>query len=228
MMPANKTLEPASKADGRQTAVVHLSPSLALLILAWIVSGKPVLTLVLGDEGLAWIVYGVTSLLLAVLVVLGRKAQRAAQEAHAAGERCSGTRGSRSKTLAGMAPEFRPGFRLSTLDVLVLVAGAQGAIAACRVAVEFAVLVAAATLHFFLFCNVFRVARPLELAWTALFLACVLAQLTLGVPWLVVAGVVAAMTTAVIWREMRKPSYHGVVWQRINPDLPAWWSSQHR
>lgn len=127
-----------------------------------------------------------------------------------------------------MAPEFRPGFRLSAMDVIVLVVGALGAIAAWRVAVELTVLVAAAILHFFLFCNVFRVARPPELAWSALFLACVLAQQTLGVPWLVVAGVAAAMTTTVIWREMRKPSYHGVMWHRINPDLPAWWSNQHR
>lgn len=127
-----------------------------------------------------------------------------------------------------MAPEFRPGFRLSTMDLLVLVAGALGAIAAWRIAVEFAVLVATAILHFFLFCNVFRVARRPELAWSAVFLACVLVRPTLGVPSLVVAGVVAATTATVIWREMRKPSYHGVMWQRINPSLPAWWSSQHR
>jgi len=93
---------------------------------------------------------------------------------------------------------------------------------------DFAVLVAAAVLHFFLFCNVCRVARPPELAWSALFLACVVAQTTLEVPWLVIAAIVTAMTTAVIWREMRKPSYHRVMWQRINPDLPAWWASQHR
>jgi hypothetical protein len=26
--------------------------------------------------------------------------------------------------------------------------------------------------------------------------------------------------------EMRKPSYHGVGWQRINPGLPAWWDAR--
>lgn len=127
-----------------------------------------------------------------------------------------------------MTPEFRPGFRLSAMDVLVLVAGASGAALAWQVAVALAVLVAAAVLHFFLFCNVFRVARRPELAWSGVFLAAVLAQRTLGVPWPAVVGVVAATTVGVIWREMRKPSYHGVLWQRINPDLPAWWSGRHR
>ncbi len=127
-----------------------------------------------------------------------------------------------------MAPEFRPGFRLSAMDVVVLVVGASGAIAAWPVGVEFCVLGVAAILHFFLFCNVFRVSRPLELAWSALFLASVLAQRTLAMPWLVVAAVVAAMTIAVVWLAMRQPSYHGVLWQRINPGLPAWWSRQLR
>jgi len=56
-----------------------------------------------------------------------------------------------------MASEFRPGFRLSTTDALVLIAGAVGTIAAWRIAPEFAGLMATAILHFFLFCNVLRV-----------------------------------------------------------------------
>lgn len=56
--------------------MAHLSPRLALLILAWIVPGQPVLKLVLGDGGLAWIVYGVASLLLAGLFVVARRTNR--------------------------------------------------------------------------------------------------------------------------------------------------------
>jgi len=127
-----------------------------------------------------------------------------------------------------MSPEFRPGFRLSTLDVCVLLGGAFAATAAWRSSVELAALVAAAVLHFFLFCNVFRVARRPELVWSAVFLGCILAQRVLELSWLGVASVVALTTTAVIGWEMRKPSYHGVVWQRINPGLPDWWAKQHR
>ena len=56
--------------------MAHLSPRSALLSLAWIVTGQPVLKLVLGDAGLAWIVYGVASLLLAGLVVVARRTNR--------------------------------------------------------------------------------------------------------------------------------------------------------
>ena len=79
-----------------------------------------------------------------------------------------------------MTREFRPVFRLSALDALVLVAGAAGAIAVWHVAPEFAVLGAVAILHFFLFCNVFRVARRPELVWSAVFLICVSARAALG------------------------------------------------
>lgn len=125
-----------------------------------------------------------------------------------------------------MTREFRPGFRLSALDVCVLVAGATGAIAVWRAAPEFAGLGAVAILHFFLFCNVFRVARRPELVWSAVFLICVLARTALGTPWPVLAGIVAATTVAVLWLEARKPSYHGVLWRRVNPGLEAWWAKQ--
>lgn len=122
---------------------------------------------------------------------------------------------------------FRPGFRISRMDIAVLVLGAIGAVAAWSYSPELAILGSAAVLHFFLFCNVFRVARRPELFWAAVFLACVFVRVSWNAPWLAVAAAVAITTVAVIWRETRKPSYHGVLWRRFNPDLPAWWS-QHR
>jgi hypothetical protein len=77
-----------------------------------------------------------------------------------------------------------------------------------------------------LFCNVFRVARPLELLWADVFVVLAGATILWGVPgwWSTTLGsvCVAALAIAV---EMRKPSYHGVGWQRINPDLRAWWNA---
>jgi hypothetical protein len=78
--------------------------------------------------------------------------------------------------------------------------------------------------HFFLFCNVFRIARGLELTWGGLFVALATATLASGYPgWYATSAISIAMTTAVIAFEMRKPSYHGVFWQRVNPQLPEWW-----
>jgi hypothetical protein len=99
-------------------------------------------------------------------------------------------------------------------------------VAAVRVSIEFAVLAAVAVFHFFLFCNVFRLSRPLELLWSAWFLACVGLRVLAGVPWFVVAAAVAAATTLVICRELRKESYHGVLWRWLNPELPAWWAGR--
>lgn len=80
--------------------------------------------------------------------------------------------------------------------------------------------------HFFLFCNVVRMARPLELAWAGVFVALAAATIMLDTPgWLVTASVSLAATVVVVMVETRKPSYHGVGWQRINPGLPAWWES---
>ncbi|MEI8368878.1 MAG: hypothetical protein WCJ31_10655, partial [Planctomycetia bacterium] len=66
--------------------------------------------------------------------------------------------------------------------------------------------------HFFLFCNVFRISRPLELLWAGVFL--ILAALTVvwGAPgWVATVVVSVFVACAVVIAEMCKPSYHGVV-----------------
>lgn len=67
-------------------------------------------------------------------------------------------------------------------------------------------------------------ARPLELTWAAVFLALALATLLAEAPgWPVTIAVSLAVTLAVVVLQMRKPSYHGLGWQRINPGLRTWW-----
>ena len=124
------------------------------------------------------------------------------------------------------AAAFRPGFRFSILDGAVLVCGGFGAVAVARVSIEFAVLAVVAVFHFFLFCNVFRVSRPLELLWSAFFLACVGVRALADVPWSILGGAVLAATVIVVWRQALKESYHGVLWRWLNPELPAWWARQ--
>ncbi len=77
--------------------------------------------------------------------------------------------------------------------------------------------------HFFLFCNVFRIARSLELAWAAVFVLLVCGTVLTETPsWPWTVGISFAMTVIVIGLQMRRPTYHGLAWQWINPSLADW------
>ena len=122
--------------------------------------------------------------------------------------------------------DFAPGFRLSLRDVIVILIGIAAAAYLFRIEPWWSFIVAFVVAHFFLFCNVVRMARPLELTWAGVFLALASATLLAEVPgWPVTAAVSLVVTAVVVALQMRKPSYHGVGWQRINPGLRAWWSS---
>jgi hypothetical protein len=124
------------------------------------------------------------------------------------------------------APPFRPGFRIDTIDALVLVAGGIASVLVAQVEWWMGLVIGFAVGHFFLFCNVFRVARPLELAWAALFVAMAGSTIALEQPgWAMTIGCTLAATVLVIVMQLRKPSYHGIAWSRINPDLPRWWEA---
>jgi hypothetical protein len=70
-------------------------------------------------------------------------------------------------------------------------------------------------------------ARPLELAWAGVFVVLAGTTIALETPgWWVTALGSLLVTVIVVVVEMRKPSYHGVGWQRINPALPAWWEGR--
>lgn len=124
--------------------------------------------------------------------------------------------------------EFNPGFRLSAIDVAVLVLGSVAtAYLSLQVSLWLGLGVAFVVAHFFLFCNVFRVARPLELSWSALFVALAACSTLFAVPsWPLVFLLTLPATLVVIVLEMRKASYHGVLWESINPQLPKWWAAQ--
>ncbi|MFL6657686.1 MAG: hypothetical protein ACJ8GW_06430, partial [Massilia sp.] len=78
--------------------------------------------------------------------------------------------------------------------------------------------------HFFLFCNVFRIARHLELMWAVMFVLLAVCGITTGEPGLLALYCASSMfAVGLITWHMRQPSYHGIGWQRINPALPQWW-----
>lgn len=125
-------------------------------------------------------------------------------------------------------PEFRPGFRLSATDLIVIAIGVTAAILVWNTVWWLGLTVLLVIGHFFLFCNVFRIGRHLELAWSAVFITVTGGTVAAGIPgwpWAIAIALVGAAVVIII--EMRKPSYHGVAWQRVNPNLKNWWDAQH-
>lgn len=120
--------------------------------------------------------------------------------------------------------EFAPGFRLSALDVAVLVAATIGAVLLWKMTWWWGFVLGFVVAHFFLFCNVIRMARPLELIWALIFLVLAGATIINGSPgWTITTIASLFVTVIAVAIEMRKPSYHGAGWQWLNPALPAWW-----
>ena len=124
-------------------------------------------------------------------------------------------------------PTFSPGFRLSALDVVILVTGTAAAGGFASVDGWIGVGVAWVVGHFFLFCNVLRLSRPPELLWAATFCGLAVAASGFGaIPWPLALAVSFGLTLILAAAEMRRPSYHGVGWCRLNPTLPQWWATQ--
>lgn len=122
---------------------------------------------------------------------------------------------------------FCPGFRLSVRDIVVLVFGAIASILAARVELWMGAVIGFTVGHFFLFCNVFRMARTLELIWAAIFLGLAGSSILYQVPvWYITFSVSLLATVVLVIVQIRKPSYHGIYWKRINPNLPQWWEQQ--
>ena len=125
------------------------------------------------------------------------------------------------------SPNFQPGFRLSVFDTIILIIGIAGSILLGSVAWWFGAIVAFVVLHFFLFCNVFRISRPPELIWGAIFLATAAATILTERPgWIATFSIAIAVSTYLIWRETKRKHYHGIYWQSWNPDLVSWWDAR--
>jgi hypothetical protein len=125
------------------------------------------------------------------------------------------------------AKPFSPGFRLFKLDIVVLGLGSLLTAFASLQAWWAGFAVAFVVLHFFLFCNVFRISRAPELIWAAVFVAlCGMTILYEKLGWPVTIAATLLLTVFLIYRETGKPGYHGICWQKWNPQLPNWWKEK--
>ena len=112
------------------------------------------------------------------------------------------------------------GFRFSWSDGLALLCFAGGAVGLWRMHSELWWLLLIVAGHFFVFCNVFRIVRPKELAWAALFLVNSCAWfVSRRLEWLPVFLTQLPISILVIAAEIRSPRYHGILAQRWNTNL---------
>ena len=69
--------------------------------------------------------------------------------------------------------------------------------------------------------------RRLELTWAAVFVGLAVATISLNLlPWPAVFAASLAVTVMLAVIEVRRPSYHGVGWRKLNPRLPEWWMAR--
>ncbi len=121
-------------------------------------------------------------------------------------------------------PAFHPGFRLSALDVVVLLIGAMASLLLHSMENPLGLIIFFTLAHFFLFCNILRMCRRFELIWAAFFLLFSASTILFRLPsWAGTVVIMLGITIIITVLQMRLPSYHGVFWKRINPDLPRWW-----
>ena len=108
---------------------------------------------------------------------------------------------------------FKPGFRLSLFDVMVLIAGMIGAFVLGAQVWWLGVVIGFVVGHFFLFCNVSRIARKPELIWAAVFTGLTASTISFGMPdWIVTFPVSLLVALVLIYIETRRPHYHGIGW----------------
>jgi hypothetical protein len=116
---------------------------------------------------------------------------------------------------------FAPGFRLSLLDAIILVIGVAAALVLSTIVWWWGFVVGFVLGHFFLFCNMVRMARPLELIWSAEFVALAVATVATDVPgWFMTTTISLIVTVIVVAIEVRKPRIMALAGGESIPGCP--------
>jgi len=123
--------------------------------------------------------------------------------------------------------KFQPGFRLSEMDVGIILLGVCVSVLLGRFDERLGMMVLFVLAHFFLFCNVLRMSRPLELIWAGFFVLLAGSTFYFGFPqWNITMAAMLGMTLILVFIQCLLPSYHGVLWRKINPNLEQWWAAR--
>jgi hypothetical protein len=123
--------------------------------------------------------------------------------------------------------KFQPGFRFSIRDFIVLAAAFFVGLYVYPIGSTYSILVGFVVGHFFLFCNIVRMSRHYELIWAAAFLCLIFTHFKLSIPSFTVALMASTtLTIILVALEARSPGYHGIFWEKVNPNLPKWFSKQ--
>ena len=116
-----------------------------------------------------------------------------------------------SEQVIGDRRRSKPGFRFSLQDAAVIAIGTLATAWLWGQVGSLSLLLLGVLLHFFLFCNVFRVRTRLELIWASSFVLNAGAwQIADELSWQGLLGSQLAITVLVIAAELRSPSYHGI------------------
>lgn len=123
--------------------------------------------------------------------------------------------------------DFKPGFRLSEMDFGFIIMSICASVLLARFDERLGVALIFVLAHFFLFCNVLRMSRPLELLWAVLFVLLAGSTFYLGIPpWHYTQASMLLVTFILALVQILLPSYHGVFWRKINPNLKQWWAAK--
>ncbi len=111
----------------------------------------------------------------------------------------------------GHSRRSQPGFRFSPRDAAVIGVFSLATAWLWGWVGSLSLLLFGVLIHFFLFCNVFRVRTRYELIWASSFVLNAGAwQLVDALSWQRLLGSQIVVTALVICAELRSPSYHGI------------------
>ena len=117
------------------------------------------------------------------------------------------------------------GLRFSLLDGIVLFSSIVIGVFGYPYLDGFVLFIPFVVVHFFLFCNVFRIRRKPELIWAGLFILVTAAWIGSGhLSILGICGTQVPVTIAIIANELRVPTYHGIFSRHINPRIDEYTS----